>query len=257
MLAFTEVRGMLFDLDGVFFVGCEAIPGGAELLVGLKARGIPYRFVTNTTTLSRANMAVKLQAMNLPIQAEEIISAPYAALLHLRRNGYRACQLLLADQVCKEFSEFSCDSEQPQAVVIGDIGSAWSYALLNQVFQRVMAGSELIALHKGKFWQTEAGLQLDIGAFVTGLEYATGKAATVIGKPSPAFFSAALAELDLPAHQVAMVGDDIDSDVGGAQQAGLKGMLVKTGKYREAYAQASGVTPDATLASIADLRTLI
>lgn len=114
-------------------------------------------------------------------------------------------------------------------------------------------GAELIALHKNKFWQTQTGLRMDIGAFVAGLEYVTGKPATVIGKPAGAFFQMALQPLGLPVSHVAMVGDDIDSDVGGAQQVGLVGVLVKTGKYREDYVANSLVRPDMLIDSVADL----
>ena len=117
----------------------------------------------------------------------------------------------------------------------------------------VMAGAELIALHKAKYWQTQDGLQVDIGAFVAAVEYATGKEATIIGKPSPAFFQAAVQELDCPRDEIVMIGDDIDADVGGAQKCGIRGILVRTGKYRQEYVSASAITPDAVLDSIAQL----
>jgi HAD superfamily hydrolase (TIGR01458 family) len=142
-------------------------------------------------------------------------------------------------------------------VVIGDIGNAWTYDLLNNVFRLVTNGAELVALHRNKFWQTEAGLQMDIGAFVAGLEYVTGKTATVTGKPSPEFFAAALSRIGLKPGEVAMIGDDIDTDIGAAQAQGMMGILVKTGKYREAYVRASKIKPDLVLDSIADMGGLL
>lgn len=253
----SDIRGILFDLDGVFFVGDHAITGAAETIAHVKQRQIPCRYVTNTTTQSRDAMAQKLQAMGLAIQSHDIISTPHAALLYLRQQGFKSCHLLVADQVKPEFAEYSDDSNQPDAVIIGDIGDAWNYALLNRVFGMLMEGSQLIALHKGKFWQTSAGLHMDIGAFVAGLEYVTGKHAVIIGKPSEAFFSLAIQQLNLPTDQVLMVGDDIDSDVGGAQRSGLRGALVKTGKYRAEYAAASRIKPDWVLDSVADLVRLV
>ena len=117
----------------------------------------------------------------------------------------------------------------------------------------LIGGARLMALHKGKSWQTEEGLRVDMGAFVAGLEYASDKTATVVGKPSPEFYRLALDSMGLGPTEVAMVGDDIDSDVGGAQAAGMKGVLVKTGKYRKAVAEALAVRPDLTIDSIADL----
>jgi HAD superfamily hydrolase (TIGR01458 family) len=116
-----------------------------------------------------------------------------------------------------------------------------------------MHGAKLITIHKNRFWQTEHGLQMDIGGFIDGLEYASGAKAMIIGKPSKDFFQIALDHMALQADQVAMIGDDIDADVGGAQQAGLKGILVRTGKYRQSYAEQSAVTPDLILDSVAKL----
>ena len=172
---------------------------------------------------------------------------------HLRQQGYRNCHLLVADQIRQEFEGFPTVDAEPDVVVLGDIGDAWNYDLLNKVFGMLMGGSRLVALHKNKFWQTRDGLRMDIGAFVAGLEYVTGKTATVIGKPSADFFQLAISQLNLPAEQVVMVGDDIDSDVGGARRAGLKGVLVRTGKYRAEYAASSPIVPDGVIDSVADL----
>lgn len=247
------LRGLLFDLDGVFYVGNETLPGAERVIAYLKAKQLPFCYVTNTTTQSRTSLAGKMQALGLPITEDEIVTTPYAAKLYLRRQGYQSCYFVLADGVKQEFAEFEVDEHAPQAVVVGDIGSAWNYDLLNKVFRMLMGGARLIALHKNKFWQTEDGLRMDIGAFVSGLEYVTGQAATVIGKPSPDFFESAVRLLGLQPAEVGMVGDDIDSDIGGAQQCGLHGILVKTGKFRADYAAASAIRPDAVLDSVADL----
>jgi len=159
----------------------------------------------------------------------------------------------LSDDVKQDFHHLRQSDNKADFVIIGDIGNTWSYALLNSVFQQLINGAQLIAIHKNRFWQTEHGLQLDIGAFISALEYASRKQATIIGKPSPDFFQAALTELLLPADQVAIVGDDIDSDIGGGQNAGLTGILVKTGKYRQTYVEKSLIKADITIPSIAEL----
>jgi len=128
---------------------------------------------------------------------------------------------------------------------------------LNDAFRVLVGGADLIAMHRGKYWQVADGLALDIGAFVAGLEYATGKTATLVGKPAPAMFRSALADMGLEPADVVMVGDDVYADVGGAQGAGIRGVLVETGKYREELVSRSGVTPDAVIASIAELRAYL
>jgi len=250
-------RGFLFDLDGVFFVGRAAIPGAADTIRFLREHGIPRRYTTNTTTRSRATLHRELLGMGLPIDPEEIISAPQAAILHLRRLGSPVCRLLLDGDTLADFAEFRQDDRHPEVIVLGDIGNRWNYDLMNELFRAAIAGARMIALHKGRYWQVEDGLRMDIGAFVAGLEYVTGAAATIIGKPSREFFELALADAGLRADETAMIGDDLDNDVAGAKAAGLKGVLVKTGKFRQDLILRSPVRPDLILDSIADLPALL
>lgn len=252
-IAGRKIRGLLIDLDGVLYVGDRVVPGSIETVSTLNRVGLPHCYVTNTTTHSQAALAAKLSTLGFPIEPDAILTAPMAARRYLQDKGLSPCKLLLNPEVSREFEGFEQSDTQAKAVVLGDIGSAWTYDLLNQVFRLAMHGAELIALHKNKFWQTERGLQLDIGAFVAGLEYCTGKQAVIVGKPSAEFFTAGARKLQLSLDELAMIGDDIDSDVGGAQAHGLMGILVRSGKYREDYADASPVKPDLVLDSFADL----
>lgn len=246
------IKGLLADMDGVWSVEDEPIPGAADALASLRSRGIPLRIITNTTTRTRDQLASGMRRMGLDVEEREIINAPTAALHHLRTSGVRRVRLVVDDAIIGAFAEFE-QSDPPEAVVIGDIGARWDYRLMSELFRRIVGGAEIVALHKGRYWQVKDGLSLDIGAFVAGLEYATGKTATVIGKPSPEMYRAALADLGLDAGDVVMIGDDIHHDVAGAQAAGIRGVLVKTGKYREEMIARSGVTPDLTIDSIAEL----
>jgi HAD superfamily hydrolase (TIGR01458 family) len=135
---------------------------------------------------------------------------------------------------------------------LGDLGEGFTYARLDGAFRRLMSGAELVALQKNRYWEREDGLYLDAGPFVAALEYASGKTATVIGKPEAPFFEAALVDLALQAREVAMVGDDIETDVAGAQRAGLRGVQVKTGKYRAGVSMRRA-EPDLVLDSVAGL----
>jgi HAD superfamily hydrolase (TIGR01458 family) len=253
---FAGVKGFLFDMDGVWFVGDRALPGAAETLALIRARGLPCRFITNTTTKPQAELAAMMTRMGLPVDSDEVVSASRATALHLRALGTPSCHLIVADEVRPEFDAFP-SSRAPDFVVVGDVGARWSYALLNDAFRVLVGGADLIAMHRGKYWQVADGLALDIGAFVAGLEYATGKTATLVGKPAPAMFRSALADMGLEPADVVMVGDDVYADVGGAQGAGIRGVLVETGKYREELVSRSGVTPDAVIASIAELRAYL
>jgi HAD superfamily hydrolase (TIGR01458 family) len=248
------VQGLLCDLDGVLYVGSRPVEGAAEALRRIRAAGLPIRFVTNTSTLSRAALHGKLRSLGFAVESAEIVSAPQAARLYLERLGRPRCALLLAEDALRDFSGVTrVDIEEAEAIVLGDIGDAWSCELLNRLFNRMMQGAQLIAVHRNRFWQTETGLRMDIGGFVAALEYCTGRQALVMGKPSAEFFRMAVADLGISPGGCAMVGDDIDMDIGGAQAAGLMGILVKTGKYREEYAAASPVRPDRVIGSVAEL----
>ena len=244
------VKGLLLDLNGVFYVANRALPGAQEAITALRKSGLPYRYVTNNTTQSTESMSLSLQAMGLAIKPSEIVTAAYAAVLHLRQRGNPKIYPLIAPDTKQDFAEFPWSDTEADVVVIGDIGDDWNYRLMNRAFKLMMQGAELIALHRGKYWQWEAGLQLDVGAFVAGLEYATDQTAIVAGKPNPFFYKMALDDLGLPAPEVAMLGDDIEADIKGAQSLGIKGVLVKTGKYRPQLTQKAALVADSELETI-------
>lgn len=250
---FSNAKGLLIDLDGVVYVGDGAIDGAVETINWLKEKSLACRFLTNTTTRSLASLHSKLTGLGLPIDKQEILSATYAGVLYLRQQGRPSCHLLLTDDPKDDFAEFPQNDINPNYVVVGDLAKSWSYDVMNRAFNMILGGAKLLALHKGRYWQTEEGLRMDIGAFVAGLEYVTGQEAVVIGKPSPQFFRMALGDMGLTADEVVMIGDDIHNDIGGAQKAGHKAVLVRTGKYRSDLVEQSGIEPDLVIDSIAQL----
>lgn len=247
----THVRGFLLDLDGTLYQSGEPLPGAVATVRALERDGVPVRFVTNTTSKCRAAVAEKLAAMGFPASQDSIFSPPHAAGAMLRARGASA-HLLAPDATRPDFDGIPQDDVHPDAVVIGDLGAGWTFERLNRAFRLVRGGADLVALGRTRYWQTDAGLQLDVGPFAAALEYATGKEATVIGKPEPQFFRDAVAELGLEPQTVALVGDDAETDVRAAQRAGLTGVLVRTGKFREADSE--GEPPiDLVIDSVADL----
>lgn len=255
-------RAYLLDLDGTLYSGGAAIPGAAEALARLRAGRIPYRLVTNTTSRSRAMLVDRLRNYGLDALPEEIFTATLAGSELARAAGYRRVAPFIPEAALADIGELelvggtsgSPSGCQPDAVLLGDLGDRWTYALLQEAFGYLMAGAALVALSRDRYWLQGNRLALDAGPFVAALEFAAGKKAAVAGKPSPAFYTAALASLGLtPSTPAAMVGDDLWSDVEGAQAAGLQGWLVRTGKYRESALRESGIRPDRILDSIAAL----
>lgn len=249
---------ILLDLDGTLYIGNQAIPGAVDALAQLRDQGFQLRFLTNTTTKPQEQLLAQLHAMNFVVYGNELISAPVAAILELRglqQERKRSIRIwpVVADAIKPDFSEFVWDETNPDFVVLGDIGERWDLTLINRLFNVIHSGAELIALHKNRFWQTEQGLKADIGFFIAGLEYVCSKSARVMGKPNADFFQRILNSVGISADHAIMVGDDIDSDVGGAQLVGIKGCLVKTGKFRQNYFEQSNVKPELVIDSIVDL----
>ncbi|MGB1020467.1 MAG: TIGR01458 family HAD-type hydrolase [Flavobacteriaceae bacterium] len=247
------IKAFLFDLDGVFYVDDYLIEGGNETLSFLRKKEIPFRFITNNTTKSRKKLAHKLLNLGLEVKEEEIVSANYAGVLLLDQLGLTNCKLILEAEAQEDYSRFKEQKQPPEAIVIGDIGQRWDYTLMNALLQDLLKGTKLIALHKGRYFKSEGGLTLDAGAFVAGLEYASGKKATVVGKPNAPFFELASAAFTCAPNEIVLVGDDFVNDIEGGKKMGYSTIMVQTGKFRPELAKQADVQPDFYLPSIADL----
>ena len=252
-----RVDAVLLDLDGVLYVEDEPVPGARATVSAFRAAGLPVRFVTNTTVLPRRRILERLQRLGFAAAPEELATPAALAVRVCLDRGYDRVALVMNDEVREDFAELHEVDHDAQAVIVGDLGPAFGYAPLNRAFRLLMNGADLIALQKNRFWLTPDGLSLDVGPFVAALEYASGREAVIVGKPAPAFFETVLATLNVPPERAAMVGDDVESDVGGALTAGLAGILVRTGKYSEGAVRTSGIEPTATVDSIADVPALL
>ena len=250
------MAAILLDVDGVLHVSGEPIPGAASAVNRLRADGHRLRFVTNNTTRSRAVLAGELRAMNVELDDEELQTTPRAAAGALA--GRRVLALTMP-AIIEDLEGVQLVGESAEIVLIGgadegpETNNVFSYMNLARAFAELDAGADLYCLHKNPWWQTSRGPLLDSGAFVAGLEYATGLEATVLGKPSPTYFLAALEAVDADPELTWMVGDDVEADIGGAQKHGMKTALVRTGKFRPDAVERSRIMPDAILSSVADL----
>lgn len=247
----SAIAAVLFDLDGVLYIDDKAIRGAAATVHWCRTKQIPIAAVTNTTTSPRRAIADKLERFGIAIAMQEIYTP---AAVAARLIGQQSARLYIHDSLQEDFDGIQQVTSRPDFIVMGDVGgSGYTQAQLQQIFRLVMDGSRLLALHKNRFWQKKDGLYMDLGAYVSAIEYATARPAMVLGKPSAAFFHAICKAMQVkPAHTL-MVGDDIESDIDGAGKAGLRTGLVQTGKYREAFFRHAGIKPDLLLPSVADL----
>jgi HAD superfamily hydrolase (TIGR01458 family) len=250
------MAAILLDIDGVFHVSSSPIPGGAEAVARLREEGHRLRFVTNTTVRTRAQLTAELRSYGVTLDESELQTTAAAAVHALR--GRRVLALTMPS-VVGDLEGLDLVGEDADVVLVGgaDEGSeanlVFTYMNLTRAFAELQAGADLYCLHKNRWWQTSRGPLLDSGAFVAGLEYAAGVEATVLGKPSHAYFEAALEALDGEPALAWMVGDDIEADIAGAQRFGMRTALVRTGKFRPDDLERSGVAPDIVVNSIAEL----
>jgi HAD superfamily hydrolase (TIGR01458 family) len=257
-----EIRAVLLDIDGVLTVSWRPIPGAAEAVTWLREAGYRVALVTNTTSRTRAWIAGSLAEAGFPVTADDVFTAPAITAAYLaRRHPGARCALLTSGDIGADLEPATLiaddDPQPPDVVILGGAGPEFSYAALNRIFGYLHGGAALVAMHRNMFWRTDAGLQLDSGAFLAGLEQAAGVEAEVTGKPSEAFFATALAALGASAGSAAMVGDDISSDVLAAQRSGMTGVLVRTGKYLPQTHRGAAAEPDHVIDSVAGLPGLL
>ncbi len=270
-MSFDRPRACLLDFDGVLAIAGQAIPGAPEAVRTLGQRGIPFRIITNTSLTSRATLAAVVAERGLVIPADHWITAlSVSAAWTARRLAGEPLFVIASDDAKSEFAgqrllssdEAARTDSRAAAVVIGDSVSELTWANVNAAFGLIRRGARLVAMHRNKWWITLGGPTIDSGAYVAALEFATGVRATVIGKPSRACFSEAVRSLrtelaDLRRSEILMVGDDIDSDVGGGRRAGLRTALVLSGKHGTAEIAAARrrgrAVPDLVADSLGEL----
>jgi HAD superfamily hydrolase (TIGR01458 family) len=251
------MTAILLDIDGVLHISGEVIPGAPEAVRALRDNGHGVRFVTNNTTRARSQLAAELRALGIGLDEKDVSTTPIAAGKLL--EGLRVLPLTM-EAIREDLAEHvTLVDEGAEAVLVGgadetaETGEVFAYEKLNSAFAALRNGARLVCLHKNRWWQTSRGPLLDAGAFVAGLEYAAEAEAEIVGKPTAAYFEAALEELAAAPGDALMVGDDLDADIGGAKRVGMRAVLVRTGKFRPAALEEADPEPDAVIDSIADL----
>jgi HAD superfamily hydrolase (TIGR01458 family) len=254
-----RAEGVLLDIDGVLTVSWEPLAGAIDTIAWLTSEGIDFRLVTNTSSRTRREIATLLARGGMEVDEARILTAVTSAARYVAEHHRGVGCLVVNEGDLGEDLEGVTTVDAPEAgvVLLGGAGPSIGYEDLNAVFRLAADGVPIVALHRNLRYQTADGLALDMGAFILGLQAAADVEVTVVGKPAPAFFAAAVGELDLDAPQVVMVGDDIFADVLGAQDAGITGVLVRTGKFRPSDLEGNEGQPDHVLDGIGELPALL
>ncbi|MEM8571186.1 MAG: TIGR01458 family HAD-type hydrolase [Pseudomonadota bacterium] len=246
----SEIRGLLIDLGGVVYQGDSVLPGAREAIRSLRAAGMPYRFLTNTTSQPLAAIEEKLAAFDIPVDDGTVFTPALAARLWLRERNLSP-EFLIAPALRADFG--ALDGGGGRALVVGDAREGFTYSALNTAFRHLADGAEFLALASNRcFMDADGAPSLDMGAFVAALEYASGSQAVVLGKPAEGFFHMACADMGLDPSQIAMIGDDAEFDALAARKAGLKGFVVRTGKWSPEALDGLSDSPDAEFEDLPD-----
>jgi HAD superfamily hydrolase (TIGR01458 family) len=254
------MAAILLDVDGVLHVSGDPIPGAADAVGDLRKTGHTLRFVTNNSTRPRARLAEELREMGFTLEDDELQTTPRTAAREL--DGKRVLALVMA-AIVPDLEGLELVGDHADAVLVGgcdetlEPNQVFSYMNLARAFAEIQMGASFYCLHKNKWWQTSRGPMLDGGAFVAGLEYATGVEATVLGKPSPSYFAAALDALEAEPDRTWLVTDDVEADVRGARLFGMRTALVRTGKFRPETLETADPSPDIVVSSLAQFPALL
>jgi len=260
--------GVLFDIDGVLVTSWRPIPGAAKAVRILDEHRIARSYLTNTTTLTRTQIAAALSAAGVTVRPDEVITAAMLTADHVRVHypGAR-CFLLNSGDIAADMPGVDIigdvvPGEIPDVILLGGAGPEYDHRTLSRVYEWMTQGVPVVAMHRSTAWETDEGLRVDTGMYVIGLEGASGRTMTAVGKPAPAGFLAAAARLGVDPDEMYMVGDDLNNDVLAAQVVGMTGVLVRTGKFRiEAVnrwaADQFAMQPDHIIDSVADLPGLL
>nr|XP_042895631.1 phospholysine phosphohistidine inorganic pyrophosphate phosphatase [Parasteatoda tepidariorum] len=229
----SEIKGILLDITGVLYESGNsgAILGSVNAIQRIQSLHIPFRLVTNETQRTNSSLVSKLNSFGYSFSEQQIISPGIATANYLNKHSLRPF-LLVHPDILPEFH--NSERTNPNCVVVGDAADYFSYENVNEAFKVLMKSEKplLISMGKGKYYKEKDELVMDLGGYTVALEYAAGVEAKVIGKPSPDYFLSALNEMGVKPEEAVMVGDDISSDVHAAQKCGMKGVLVRTGKFR-------------------------
>jgi HAD superfamily hydrolase (TIGR01450 family) len=267
------IGGVLFDIDGVLVTSWQPIAGAAAALRALADNQIACSYLTNTTTRTRAQIAEALSAAGMAVHADEVITSAVLTADFVRGNYPDArCFLVNSGDIAEDLAGIDIVSsaafsgpktpDTPDVILLGGAGPEYSHLTLSWVYDWMAQGVPVVAMHRSTAWTTTDGLRIDTGLYLIGMEEASGRKATAVGKPAPAGFLAAAARLGADPEQMYMVGDDLNNDVLAGQVVGMTGVLVRTGKFRQDTldrwaADEFAMQPNHVIDSVADLPGLL
>jgi NagD protein len=250
-------RGWLFDLDGTVYLGERLIPGADTVIATLRAAGRRVAFLSNKPLETRAQYAAKLTRLGVPAEPDDVINSSLVLARYLRDRDPGAPVFVIGEPPMLEEMRahgFEVRGDERVRWVVIAFDRTFDYAKLNTALQAVRRGARLIATNPDRTCPVEGGEIPDCAGMIAAVEAVTDrKVETIVGKPSPIILEVALAALGVPAHETAMVGDRIETDITMGRRLGLPTVLVLSGVTRADDPRIAAVAPDHVIRSIEDL----
>lgn len=256
-----HIKGILADIDGTLYFKGSPIYGTIETIEKLRKKGIKLLFFTNTDSKSPRTVFNSLNEFGFSIKEREIFTPVIALKEFLAECPDKKIYLVTTEEVKEEFQIFHQikNSEIPDFVIIGDFHDNWDVNRLNIAFKYVIKHkAKLLGMQGNKYYLDRNGEPvIDTGSFVWMIANAANVTPKIFGKPSKEYFLQALKKLDLLAKDTIVVGDDIKSDIEGAHNANIRGILVKTGKGQFFSHLESDINPYMVINSFSSILELL
>lgn len=257
MIDFTTIRTLLFDLDGVIYRGHTRLPGVPEMIAFCDQHAIAYACITNNSTRTPRQYEQKLAEMDIHVPAARVLTSALVTGRYLRAGYPRGTTVYAIGmqglhEALFDDGYFVPEERDPQLVVQGADFEV-TYEKLKIGCLSIRAGARFIATNPDRTFPTEQGLVPGAGSIMAALQAATDVEPFVVGKPQPTMFRVALELLGSTPETTVVVGDRLDTDIAGAQNAGLRSILVLSGVSNREEVAASPYQPDAVFEGLPEL----
>lgn len=256
----ARYRGFVLDLDGTVYLGEELLPGSRETIAALRDSGARVLYLTNKPLESSSSYADKLTALGLPTDPNDIVTSLDALIGYMIDRHPSASVLCVSEPLVATtikaagFEIVDPDRAEEASAVVVAFDRTFDYAKLHAAFKAVRNGAVIVATNPDRFCPTRDGGLPDCAAMLAAVEACTGeRAEAIVGKPSAQMMDTILRRLDLPPHQVLMVGDRLETDVAMARQAGVDAALTLSGATTAQEAARADPPPTYVLNNLGDL----
>lgn len=258
----SDIHALVIDMDGVLWRGDTPLPGFQAFFDFLQNRHIPFVLATNNSRKTPDQYMQRLAKFGATVEQDAILTSSLATAAYLKNElpsgskAYVVGEIGVRQAIQDVGLQVVDDDEQPVEVVVAGLDMGLTYGKLKQATMLIRQGARFVGTNGDFTYPTETGFAPGSGAIVKAIEVSSGVVPTIVGKPERLMFDIAVQRLGIERSHIAMIGDRLDTDILGGQQAGLQTILVTSGVNSAADATARGIRPNAIFDGIAHLTTV-